>query len=79
LVKIKLPATVNISKIIKAAKVDRAAIEKSSLRENGGFFELNNKILLGGLINAKKYIVFSMICGKFMVNNIACFLTKINR
>ncbi len=54
--------------------VERIGMEISSWREYAGHFEAINSTLLIGLIKAKKYREFSMICDRSMV---AIFLDRV--
>ncbi|CAL7964327.1 hypothetical protein GAMM_70015 [Gammaproteobacteria bacterium] len=53
-----------MAKIKNATMVERTEIEMSSWREYAGCFEAINNTLLIGLIRAKKYKEFSMICDR---------------
>lgn len=57
---------VNIKRISRETIVAFMDKENSSLREYGGFFEAKKSTLLTGLISARKYMVFSMICSNGM-------------
>ena len=57
----KSPILVKVSKINRETAVDFMDRLDSSLCEYAGFFDARKSTLLMGLINAKKYKVFSMI------------------